>query len=166
MEAAPQGRTIDDMLVAGEVDAYFSPMLPASFQRGAPQVERLFADSKAEDKAYYQRNGFYPVIHIIAIKTEVLAANPWAAMSLYKAFEEAQEKGFQYYYTDPWWSHLSWTRMALHEQQESLGTEAWANGVSKNRTGLERFARYMAQQGLVSRTLDMGEFIAEPTLDT
>ena len=165
IEGAPQGKSIDQMLVSGEVDAYFSPMLPPSFEAEAPEVGRLFADSKAEDKAYYQRNGFYPVIHIIAIKTEVLAQNPWVAMSLYNAFVEAQEKGFQYY-KDPWWSYLSWTHMALREQRESLGTEAWANGVASNRTGLERFAGYMARQGLVSHKQELREYIAEETLDT
>ena len=165
MEAAPEGRTIDEMLVAGEVDAFFSPMLPRSFVAGAPEVGHLFADPKAEDKAYYRRNSFYPIIHIIAIKTEIVAENPWVALSLYKAFEEAQEIGFQYY-NDPWWSHLAWTHMALREQRDSLGAGAWANGVSRNRAGLERFAQYIAQQGLVSRKLELKEFIAEPTLDT
>ena len=165
MEAAPQGRTIDEMLVAGEVDAFFSPMLPPSFAAGAPEVGHLFADSKAEDKAYYMRNGFYPIIHIIAIKAEIVAEYPWVALSLYQAFEEAQEIGFRYY-NDPWWSHLAWTHMALREQRDSLGTEAWANGVASNRAGLERFAQYLAQQGLVSRKLELKEFIAEPTLGT
>ena len=46
------------------------------------------------------------------------------------------------------------------------GTEAWANGVASNRTGLERFAGYMARQGLVSHKQELAEYIAEETLAT
>jgi 4,5-dihydroxyphthalate decarboxylase len=165
LEQIPEGKNVNDMLVAGEIDAYFSPMLPPSFEEGVPQVARLFPDSRAEDKAYYKRNGFYPIIHIMAITNKAAEEHPHAAMSLYNALEEAQEIGFRYY-KDPWWSHLAWTHMSLLEQRDTLGPEAWANGIAHNRTGLDRFLQYMAEQGLLSRRLTIEEIVAESTLGT
>ena len=38
----------------------------------------------------YTQTGFFPIMHVIAIRREVYEANRWIAMNLFQAFREAQ----------------------------------------------------------------------------
>ena len=72
-------RNLGDALVEGEVSAYFSPRPPLPYLQGAAEVGRLFDDPRAEEARYYQRNGFYPIMHVVAMKSEVAEQHPWVA---------------------------------------------------------------------------------------
>ena len=71
IERAPQGNNIETMLVQGEIDAYMVPRMPQPFVAGASEVGRLFQDSRSEEISYFHRNGFYPIMHLVAVKQEV-----------------------------------------------------------------------------------------------
>ena len=165
IQRAPGGRDIEAMLVGREVDAFFVPMMPRAFVAGVPQVARLFTDSRAEEEAYYRKNGFYPIMHLVAIKSEVVAKNPWVAISLYQAFQEAKEMAFRYY-DDPNWSHLAWAPLLQMEERKLMGTDPWPNGLERNRKNLERFIQYEVEQGLIPQSLEVDELFEESTLNT
>ena len=86
IERAPQGNNIETMLVQGEIDAYMVPRMPVPFDAGAPEVGRLFQDSRSEEISYFQRNGFYPIMHLVAIKQEVANQHPEVTAALFTAF--------------------------------------------------------------------------------
>jgi 4,5-dihydroxyphthalate decarboxylase len=86
---------------------YMVPRMPRPSVQGAPQVARLFRDPRAEERAYYRRNGFYPIMHVVAVKPEVLDVYPEVAMRPFDAFEQSKRIAF-HYYDDPNWSHLAW----------------------------------------------------------
>ena len=67
IERAPRDKNIETMLVEGEVQAHMVPRMPRPFVAGSPQVSRLFHDPRCEEVAYYQRNGFYPIMHLLAV---------------------------------------------------------------------------------------------------
>ena len=90
IERLAPGRKLGDALVEGEVAAYLAPRPPIPFLERAPEVGRLFPDPRAEEVAYFQRNGFYPIMHVIAIKQEIAERDPWVTTSLLTAFEEAK----------------------------------------------------------------------------
>jgi 4,5-dihydroxyphthalate decarboxylase len=160
IETVESDREIEEMLVTGELAAYFTPRKPRAFVAGAPEVGRLFRDSRAEEEAYYVRNGFYPIMHVVAIKRDLADAEPWVAKSLFDAFEEAKRVALGYY-SDPNWNLLAWTPQLLQEQRESLGPDPWANGVDSNRKNLERFIQYEVDQGLIPRPLRVEELFVE-----
>jgi 4,5-dihydroxyphthalate decarboxylase len=91
IERAPRDQQIETMLVDGAIQAYMVPRMPRTFVQGSPQVARLFQDPHAVERVYYQRNGFYPIMHVLAVKPEVLDAHPEVAMCLFDAFERAKE---------------------------------------------------------------------------
>ena len=165
VQRAPPGKNIEDMLVQGEVDAYFVPRMPLPFVDGSPQVSRLFADSKAEEIAYHGRNGFYPIMHLVAVKSELMEQHPWAAMNLYHAFEAAKETA-AHYYDDPNWSSLAWAPQLLQEERKVMGPDPWPNGIARNRKNLERFIQYEEEQGLIAGRLEVDELFHPSTLDT
>jgi 4,5-dihydroxyphthalate decarboxylase len=165
IERAPRGQNIETMLVAGEIQAYMVPRMPRPFVQGAPQVARLFQDARAEELAYYRKNGFYPIMHVLAVRPEVLEAHPEVAMRLFDAFEQAKEMAF-HYYDDPNWSHLAWAAHLLREERQAMGPAAWANGLAHNRKNLERFIQYELDQGLIDRRLEVEELFHKTTHST
>ncbi len=158
-------RSIETMLVEGEVQAYMTPRMPRAFVNGAPQVARLFSDARAEEEAYYRRNGFYPIMHVLAVKPEVVAETPGVAAGLMKAFEQAKDICYDYY-SDPNWSHMAWAPHHQVQEMGIMGPDPWPNGVARNRANLERFIQYELDQGLINRRLEVDELFVESTLDT
>ena len=156
IERAPAGKNIETMLVEGEIQAYMVPRMPRPFVAGAPQVARLFQDPRSEEIAYYQRNGFYPIMHVLAVKQAVVDQYPDAATSLFDAFQEAKETAYRFY-DDPNWSQLAWAPHLSQEEKSVMGADPWPNGLERNRKNLERFIQYELDQGLIDRRLEVDE---------
>src|SRR5215469_16502957 len=85
-------KSLDGMLLAGELDAVLTAHPPASFERGDPRVRRLFDDYRAVEEGYFRDTGIFPIMHVVAIKSDLLAQHPWVAMNLFQAFEEAKRR--------------------------------------------------------------------------
>ncbi|MGH7484196.1 MAG: ABC transporter substrate-binding protein, partial [bacterium] len=71
------GQSVTAMLERGELDALIYPEVPKAIENGDPRVRRLFADTKAEEIAYYELTGFFPIMHTVVIKRAIVDANPW-----------------------------------------------------------------------------------------
>ena len=84
----PRGQKMDEMLDRGEIDSIMMPHPPETLLRGSKNIGRLFANARDEELKYFRKNGFFPIMHILAIKPEVLKTNSWVAGSIMKAFEE------------------------------------------------------------------------------
>lgn len=153
LEAVPKGQNVGDLLERGEISAMMTPHPPKPVLRGSKKIRRLFSDPKQEDLRYFQTNGFYPIMHVVAFKNEVLEKYPWAAASVLEAFEEAK-KICRGYYADPNWSYLAWARQLFEEERTLLGEDPWPSGIERNRLNLERFVGYSLDQGLMAK--DMG----------
>src|SRR3954447_13926620 len=54
VEIGPE-RTLDEMLMAGEIDGVIGARMPLSFVNGHPNVKRLYPDYKAAERAYYEK---------------------------------------------------------------------------------------------------------------
>ena len=53
--------------------AYFRPHPPHSVASSKTSARRLFADCKAEELAYYEKFGDFPIMHVVAIGQDVVA---------------------------------------------------------------------------------------------
>src|SRR3954468_9965897 len=63
----PEGRNIDEMLVAGDLDASIYPEVLPSLRNAAPEVGLLFADPKGAEIEYFRRTGIFPIMHTVVI---------------------------------------------------------------------------------------------------
>ena len=79
IEQLPESANVGDMLERGEIAAMMTPSPPKPALRGSQKIRRLFADPKAEDLRYYKKNGFFPIMHVVAFKDDVLKKYPEAA---------------------------------------------------------------------------------------
>lgn len=155
-------RTIDDMLVSGDLDAGFLNFSPPSFRLGDTRIRRLFEDPRAAESAYWRRTGIFPIMHLVVMKRSVYEAAPWTAQSLLHAFDEAKnaavERMLHTHGTSP--SMLPFFHLDV---EEALGDETpdfWPSGVAANRTSLETLLRYVAEQGITERVVSVDELFA------
>lgn len=162
---APAGTDIGKLLQAGEIQAIFRPHPPKAALEGATNIRRLFADPKAEEARYFHKVGFYPIMHVIALRNDVVDKYPTAPRSLLDMFVRSNETT-ERYYDDPNWSRLVWGRLHLEEERRLLGRDLWPVGVTKNRANLERFIGYSCDQGLIDRPLPVDSLFTPSVLDT
>ena len=160
MQLLKPEQKIGAMLERGEIDALMVPHPPKEALRGGGNVRRLFADPKAEEARYFQKNGYYPIMHVVAFKDAVLGKNPWLAKSVTEAFDKAK-KACMEYYDDPNWSRFVWGRHLFEEERKAFGDDPWPHGIEKNRAHLERFVGYSLDQGLMEKQLSVEELFVE-----
>jgi 4,5-dihydroxyphthalate decarboxylase len=165
MQLLEPGQKIGAMLQRGEIDALMMPHPPKEALRGNGNIHRLFGDPKAEEIKYFRKNGYYPIMHLIAFKDDVLKKQPSLALSVMTAFDRAKEVCLEYY-DDPNWSRFVWGRHLFEEERAAFGADPWPHGVKKNRANLERFIGYSLDQGLMEKKLEVEELFARSTLDS
>lgn len=151
-------RTLNELLLAGELDAVIAAHPPEDFKQRTGRVVRLFSDYRAVEEDYYRRTGVFPIMHVIAVRADVLERWPWAATSLTKGFELAMRRGVERAldpnaprYPVPW-SFANAERAAIE-----FGNELWPYGVAANRVTLEAFLEFAVEQGVCARRLTIEE---------
>lgn len=153
------------MLGKREIDAFFLPHPPHSVVSGETPARRLFADCKAEELAYFEKVGDFPIMHVVAIRQELLDKEPWIAKAAFDMFNEAKAIA-ETYYEDPNWSRLAWGRHYFEEERNLFVRDPWENGFARNKANLGRFIKYSHDQGLIPEVYEPERLFAESTLDT
>jgi 4,5-dihydroxyphthalate decarboxylase len=151
-------KTLDDMLLAGEIDAILSAIPPKSFVAGSPDMVRLVPNYVEVESEYFRRTGIFPIMHFIAIKRPLFERHPWMAVNLYKAFEEAKDRSIARI-RNMMVSHfpLPWNPDNGRRATEMFGQDFWPYGVAPNRTTLEAFLTYCLEQGVAHRPVTVDE---------
>jgi 4,5-dihydroxyphthalate decarboxylase len=161
-QLVPTGRTLGDMVAAGELDAYVGARRPAAF--GA-KVTRLFPDFRRVEREYYEKTGIFPIMHTLVLREELARAHPWLPRSLYDAFVESKRLGYERLnFTAALPVSLPWLVAEVEETRALMGDDPFPYGVAKNRKTLETLAGYTFGQGLAPRRLTIPEMFWESTL--
>ncbi|HEU4343602.1 MAG TPA: ABC transporter substrate-binding protein [Candidatus Binatia bacterium] len=156
----PSGKDVEEMLVAGELDALIHPDLIQPILRKDRRVTRLFPNYKEVEMEYYKRTGIFPIMHTTAIKQEVVDRHPWVPINLMRAFAEAKTAAYKRL-ENPRVVPLAWFRHALEEQEEFLGMDPWEYGLTeKNRKNLEALMQYSLEQGLIGRKMALDDLFS------
>ena len=156
--------SLSAMLVAGELDAVLSAHAPDCFERGHPDVRRLFEDYVPVEQSYYRDTGIFPIMHTVVIKRERLARTPWVAQELFKAFDEAKRRSMARVLdvTAPR-VPIPWCYAQAEAAQRMFGEDYWPYGIEPNRPTLEAFLLYAYEQGVCHRLLKPEELFAPTT---
>jgi len=162
----PAGKTLSQMLAAGEIDALHSPRMPSTLHPQPDRVKRLFENYVEVERAYYQKTRLFPIMHVIAIRREIYEKNRWVAMELYKAFAEAQRICYEEMFeTAALRNMLPWMIAEVEWLKRNMGDDWWPYGFEPNRKTLDVFLRYHHEQGLSKRRLQPQELFAPETLE-
>ena len=164
VEQAPDGASLEALLLGGELDAcIWVEGVPPRFV-GRDDVHRLFPDYRAVEIDYYRRTGLFPIMHTVVVRGGLLAAHPWLAVNLVEAFREAKRRAYAHA-AFPRVSSLAWFPVYQEEERAVLGPDPYPYNVPDNRVAVEAMCRYSYEQGMVSTRMTVEELFAPSTLD-
>lgn len=166
LQPIPAGKTLSQMIAAGELDALYTARAPSSFGR-CEKVVRLFPDFQRVEQEYFRKTGIFPTMHIIAMRRDLYEQNRWIAQSLYKAFLAAQREAYeQLHDTGSLQTMLPWLVRHVEETESLMGRDYWPYGLGPNLHTLRTFLRYHYEQGLSKRRLEPQDLFAPETFES
>jgi 4,5-dihydroxyphthalate decarboxylase len=165
VEQLEQGQKLDDLLVAGEIDASVEPGLPQNWLTGNGTVTRLFSDFQKEEQEYYRRTRIFPIMHPVVIKKEILDRDPWVAASLFEALTESQ-RAYRQFMQQPQRLSFAWAASYLEQERSFFGKDPFEQGLLANRHDLQTMIRFCEEQGILDRRLTVDELFTENTKGT
>jgi 4,5-dihydroxyphthalate decarboxylase len=166
LQPIPEDATLCDMLVKGQLDAIFTARTPSCYSSGAPSVGRLFPNYRDEEKKYFKKTGLFPIMHVVAIRRQLVEQHPWLALNVYKAFSRAKDLALQQVQEVGWASaSLPWCHAEALETIALMGKDYWKYGVRENMRDIDAITRYSYEQGLAVRKLNAEDLFASSTLE-
>ena len=164
IEQAPAGSHVEEMLAEGELDAVLHPDIIDPIVEGDPRVARLFENYREVEADYYRRTGIFPIMHVTAIRQEILDAHPWVALNLMRAFEASKQASYERL-RNPRVVPLVWYLDYLDSEREAFGPDPWEYGLGEqNRHNLETAIGYSHESGLISRAIPVDELFINPSV--
>lgn len=161
IEACPGEKPMVDLLRDGGLDAIFTPFMPNGyFEPGSP-YRQVLSDFRSEERRYFDEVGYVPGMHLIGIKAEIVADNPWVIAEVSRLIDESQkmwtEKRRKYAETTPW----MFDEVLKTSRELPKGWDA--SGFAVNRKMIDDFARELHAQGIMKRHMTPEELFAYDT---
>ena len=165
IEMTPPGKSAEELLLRGDIDAMVSPSINRMIDENDPRVGRLWPNYREVEVEYYKRTGFFPVMHVTTVPSEIVAKYPWVVESLVMAFEEAKQLAYQRL-SNPRIVPLAFYRSAWEEQRELLGPDPWEYGLSAiNRKNYDRLVGYVHEQVLTGPRPTLRDLFAKESFE-
>lgn len=167
--AAPAGRSLADMMAAGDLAAGFAANAGIG-RSGSPtdgmktldaDYPDLFPNAKELEAEWYARTGIYPMHGTIVVKDAILAEHPWVARALYNAFARAK---------DEWLARLdagssNATGDAKYQKlRKIVGHDPLPYGIEANLPSIRALEDMAYKQQLTPRRLSIDELFVDPAL--
>jgi len=163
---APAGRSLSQMLLAGEIDALIGPRTPSVMAAANREIGWLFPDPRGAAIQNYRRTRNFPIMHLIGIRRTLAECHPWLPAAVLKAFEQAKAVAFaRLADTSASKVMLPFVDQQLQEAKDLMGRDFWPYGVDPNRRCLEYFLQQHHKQGLSGRLVTMAELFHPATFD-
>jgi 4,5-dihydroxyphthalate decarboxylase len=166
IENAPEGATLNQMLMDGDIDGFVGPRWPKCFSEGYPNVQRMWQDGFGVARQWHAETGIFPIMHVLGVRRSLAETHPWLPGALLKAFTQskliAQEA----------LADTSATKVTMPFVEDVLGitqtmsSDIWSYGVHPNKETLEYFLRHHYAQGLSSRLLSIDELFHPATTES
>ncbi|WP_405771807.1 ABC transporter substrate-binding protein [Streptomyces sp. NBC_00080] len=157
VERVTDGRSLGDLLRAGEIDAALTGNAGTG-RAGAPRAgwtAAAEAEAGSDDSPYplfpeagtlavdhYLRTGVYPLHSLVAVRSELVERDPHLATRLYAAFADGKRRHLA---ARPAWSAVP--RLARQGQQ--IGGDPVPYGIEANAPSLNAMVRFAKEQGLL-----------------
>ncbi len=159
VSAPPAGKSLSDMLLAGDLEAIYSPPRPAAYHPLDGPITRLFPDFRTVEQEYFKATGAFPPQHLMVLRREVWEQNRWIARSLTEAFVAANDcftaaqKGFPY--------ATPWLEAELEDTEAVMGADFHPHGFERNRAQIDMFAAEAFRLGFTSRLVAASEYFSD-----
>jgi 4,5-dihydroxyphthalate decarboxylase len=165
VRVGPDGKDESDLLLDGDVDALLHGIEPRAFVEGHPKVKRLFEDPRAVERDYFARTGLFPIMHAVAIRNDLIDANPWLPEAVCNAYSQAKQRRYEAMRMGWVMETLPWFGQEFDETRKLMGDNFWPYGIEANKTSLNALFQYSHEQGLARRRLTIEELFHPSTLE-
>jgi len=167
LDAAPEGKTLNHMLEAGEIDAFIGPRTPSCFEQGKPNVGWLWGDPMAAAKEYFRKTGNFPIMHMVGVRRTLVEQHPWLPAAVLKAFTRAKSICLSLLEeTSASKVTLPFMEEQVRAARELMGDDFWPYGIPANRKSLEYFLAQHHKQGLSPRLVKLEELFHPTTFES
>ena len=159
INAPPPGRSLSDMLIAGELDAILSPPRPEKFHPENGPIARLFPDFRPIEETYFRATGAFPPQHLIVLRRAVWDAHPWIGRALTDAFIACETeftaglRGFPY--------ATPWMEEDLANTHAVMGPDFHPYGFPATRAQIDMFTAEAHRSVLTARRITPEEYFAD-----
>jgi 4,5-dihydroxyphthalate decarboxylase len=159
VHAAPPGRSLSEMLVAGEIDALYSPPRPLRYHPVNGPIVRLISDVRGTEQRYFQETGVYPLQHLVVMRRDVWERDRSLARRLTNAFIrnnevfELAQRSFPYV--------TPWHDLENEATEAVMGSNFHVDGLEPNRRTMEQFCQMGFEIGLTSKLISVDDYFAE-----
>jgi 4,5-dihydroxyphthalate decarboxylase len=149
---APAGKKLNDMLIAGEIDAGIAGGLPQT-----DEVKLLIPDPRPLEEASYRRTLDYPLVSMLVVKDDLIKEHPWVAGELYRLFEASRDV----YLGDlkagtantPADERILW-------QGSVIGGDPLPYGVKANKHSIDLLVKHLCEQRILPKVVPAEELFA------
>lgn len=147
---APDDRTLEEMLLAGELDA----VVGAGIENDA--VAPLLTSSPA-----WEQRRVFPINHLVVVRDDLLLAHPGLASAVFQAFATAKRA-----YVDQLRSgrRQSAQDATMQTVMAATGADPLPYGLEPNRAVLTELMQHALDQGILSRPVAFEDVFATETL--
>jgi 4,5-dihydroxyphthalate decarboxylase len=128
------GKTLDQMLLDGEIDALIAAQLPKE-----PSVRPLIADPDAAARAWYARHRTAQINHVFAVSRALLTERPDVVKEIHRLLQAAKRAA----------------------PAPADGIDVTPLGVDAVRPGLSLIAQYALEQQIIPRRADVDALLEE-----
>ena len=166
---APPGKSLADMMAAGELQAGFTANAGIgragsptggwqAVQGSAEAYPELIENAARQEADWFKRTSIYPIHGLVVVRTEVLWKHPFVARTLYDAFVEAKK---------PYIAQLKGTSGDSADDKKYRGLmplvgDPLPYGMKANLTSIEAMLTYGLQQKLIPRRMALEEAFVDP----
>jgi 4,5-dihydroxyphthalate decarboxylase len=153
--AAPEGRTLEELLLAGELDA----VVGASIDH--PDVVPLFPEPVESGAAALRERGIFPINHLVVVKDELLDRHPDVSVAVFEAFAEAKRR-----YVQKLREGLVETKQdrLLTRVLAETGCDPLPYGLEANRAVLTELLEHARAQHILTRAVRLEDVFVANTL--
>jgi 4,5-dihydroxyphthalate decarboxylase len=143
-----------ERLLDGTADALMTartPMFPPG-QEG--RIRRVLADANERQRAWFKRTGFFPILHVIAIRDEALKSRPGLGEDICRAYDAAKQYAYDLLQDDRM-TGLPLMRGYLDDAMAMGGADPWPYGIERNRAEIERFLDLAREDGFTAERVSI-----------
>ena len=157
------GRSLSDLIDAGEIDAVIGTSMPDCMKTNA-DIVRLFPDFRERERDYFRRTQIFPIMHTVVMRKDVYERDPSLAQRFYTAFDTAKTLSWKRMNRVGTLAYmLPWMIDDLDEIARAFGGDPWPYGVDVNRPTLDALITYLAEQDMIAHTVPAGELFVPVT---
>jgi 4,5-dihydroxyphthalate decarboxylase len=151
-----KGKTIADMLVAGELAAAIG------VEVDHPDVEPLIPDALEAGLKALRERGHYPINHLVVVKDELLQQNPALAADVFAAFTEAKRLYLERLKAGRIESPTGVDK--VHQRVMEIIGDPLPYGIEANRRVIETLIGHATRQGIITKPVTVEDLFAPGTL--